>query len=33
MSAIKLNLLSFKDNIRILHLTWFAFLLKLFCLV
>lgn len=26
----KLNLLSFKDNIRILHLTWFAFFLSFF---
>lgn len=27
MSSQKLNLLSFKDNIRILHLSWFAFFL------
>ncbi len=30
MSAIKLNLLSFKDNIRILHLSWFAFFLSFY---
>ncbi len=28
MSTNKLNLLSFSDNIRILHLTWFAFFLS-----
>lgn len=30
MLAKKLNLLSFKDNIRILHLTWFAFFLSFY---
>ncbi len=30
MSAPKLNLLSFKGNIRILHLSWFAFFISFF---
>lgn len=30
MSTPKLNLFSFKDNIRILHLTWFAFFLSFY---
>ncbi len=28
MSAMKMNVLSFKDNIRVLHFTWFAFFLS-----
>ncbi len=30
MSVPKINLFSFKDNIRILHLTWFAFFLSFY---